>query len=568
MYILGIWDGHDCGAALIKGDKVIAAVNEERFTKQKLEIGFPKRSIRCCLDIAGIRPEAVKHIAVNTADIAKTLTRYFPKIKQSYYLFRRRKVKPSFVNLRREFKYKVTELKANRLTKHLTLSWYKKELFSLGFKNFCLHLVEHHTAHAAAAGFTSGFKRAIVITLDGVGDGLSGTINVLEAGKLRRLSNLPARASLGIFFEQATNLLGMRELEDEGKLMALSDYSYKIQDKDNPLLKLFNVKGLEITTGYSTWKRYRLLQELAWMTPSEDFAYMVQKTLERKALELFTNAINSTGIKNVAWAGGVASNIKNNMSLREHSGLEGWYVFPHMGDGGLALGCALYAAHKLQGTSSFDFPDAYLGPEYSEEHIKQVLKQHPELRFSLEKDIAKRAADAICAGEIVMWFQGRMEYGPRALGNRSILASAYSLDVKNTLNVNLKRRDWFQPFCPSILQEDAPALLEGIKQRDPYMTMGYSANEEGIRKIVAVLNVDGSARPQMLAYENPLYRKLLTYIKQKTGYGIVLNTSFNIHGDPIVNTPEDAISAMLKGGAKYLCLGDFWVECKQAKPSS
>ncbi|RLB69833.1 MAG: hypothetical protein DRH04_04520, partial [Deltaproteobacteria bacterium] len=336
----------------------------------------------------------------------------------------------------------------------------------------------------------------------------------------------------------------------------------KIKDADNPLLKLFDVKGLKLTTKYSTWKRYRILQELAWKTPNEDFAYMVQKTLEKKALQLFKNAIKATGIRSVAWSGGVASNIKNNMSLRMKSGLEKWYVFPHMGDGGLALGCALYAAHKLQGISSFEFNNAYLGPEYGEKEILKALKKHPKLSYSKQKDIAKKTANAINEGKIVMWFQGRMEFGPRALGNRSILASAYSQEVKNKLNVNLKRRDWFQPFCPSMLAEDAPKLLEGVKQRDPFMTMGYNAKPEAKERIVSVLNVDGSARPQMLADENPLYRKLLTYIKQKTGYGIVLNTSFNIHGDPIVNTPEDAINAMIKGNAKYLSMGDYWIESK------
>ncbi len=564
MYILGLWDGHDCGAAIVKGNKVLAAVNEERFTKNKLEVSFPTNSVKWCLEYLKLKPTDIKHIAINTSDIAKTLTRAFPVIKKNYYLFRRRKVKPKFVNLRREFKYKVTELPKTALTDKLSKLYYKKKLTALGFKNFVLHLVEHHTAHAAAAAFASSFDEALVITLDGVGDALSGTVNLLKRGKLKRLSEIPAKASLGIFFEQATNLLGMRELEDEGKVMALSDYSYRVPDEKNPLLEIFKVEGLTIKTKYSSWQRYRLLQEVCWKTPMEDFAYMVQTTLERNALQLFKNAIKITGVTSVAWAGGVASNIKNNMKLRLQSGLKNWFVFPHMGDGGLALGSAMYVNYLLNRVTSYKFDNVYFGPDYTEEDIKMALDANKSwLRYSKVKDIAKKAAEKISRNEIVMWFHGRMEYGPRALGNRSILGSAYSAEVKNKLNVSLKRRDWFQPFCPSVLCEDARKLLEDVEQYDHFMTMGYMAKPEARELLKSVLNVDGSARPQMLGKENPLYRKLIEYVKAKTGYGIVLNTSFNIHGDPIVNTPDDALNAMKKGGAKYLAIGDYWVESKR-----
>ncbi len=562
MYVLGLWDGHDCGAAIVKGSKVLVAVNEERFTKRKLEVGFPVNSIKCCLDYLNLKPAEIHHIAINTSDVAKTLTRYLPSIKKKYYLFRRRKVKPRLVTLKREFKYKVTELPSTPLTQTLTKLYYKRELKKFGFRDFKLYLVDHHTAHAAAAAYTSGFDKALVITLDGVGDGLSGSVNVYSHGKLKRLSEIPARASLGIFFEQATNLLGMRELEDEGKVMALSDYSYRVPDSKNPLLSIFKVDGLSIKTKYSTWRRYRLLQEVAWRTPNEDFAYMVQRTLEINALKLFKNAIKKTGLRNVAWAGGIASNIKNNMRIRKESGLKRWFVFPHMGDGGLALGAALYINSKLNNISNYEFKHVFLGPEYSEQDIVKALKRHKWLRYKKVRDIARVAADAICNNEIVMWFQGRMEYGPRALGNRSILASAYSRDVKDRLNVQLKKRDWFQPFCPSVLAEDSKRLFEDVDQYDRFMTMGYMAREGIAKKIVAVLNVDNSARPQMLLDENPRYRKLLEYVKQKTGYGIVLNTSFNIHGYPIVNTPLDAIKSMKEGKAKYLAIGDYWVEAR------
>lgn len=562
MYILGIWDGHDAGAAIVKGNKVLAAVNEERFSKLKLHVGFPYESIKCCLSMLNLRPNDIHHVAVNTADLAKTLTRIIPSIKQRYYLLRRRKVKPSLVNLKREFKYRVTEIPASRITKSISEAYFRRELSKMGFRDFEVHLVEHHTAHASAAAFTSGFKEAVVITLDGVGDGLSGTVSVFKNGRIKRISEIPAKASLGIFFEQATNLLGMRELEDEGKVMALSDYSYGMPESKNPLIDIFRVDGLSITTRLNSWARYKKLYEVCWRTPSEDFAFMVQKTLEKHSLQLFSNAIKRTRIKNVAWSGGVASNVKNNMRIRRESGLERWYVFPHMGDGGLALGSAMHVNHKLNGVSEYEFKDVYLGPEYSDKEILQELKKNKKhLKFSRVEDISAVAADAICKNEIVMWYQGRLEFGPRALGNRSILASAYSREVKDRLNVELKRRDWFQPFCPTVLAEDAPEFFEGVESGlDRFMTMGYMAKPEYAKLVVAVLNVDGSARPQMLQQENPKYRRLIELVKQNTGHGIVLNTSFNIHGFPIVNSPADALGAMRDGKAKYIAIGNYWVE--------
>ncbi len=563
MYVLGLWDGHDCGAAIVKDDKILVAVNEERFTKNKLEIGFPTQSVEFCLKSLEIKANDIMHVAINTSDVAKTLTRIFPAVKQHYYQFRRRKSKPAFVNLKREFKYKVTELPPNLITKQISKTYFRSQLQKLGFLKFKLHLVDHHMAHAAAAAFTSGFDEAVIITLDGVGDGLSGSVNVLQNNQLKKISDIPATSSLGIFYEQATNLLGMRELEDEGKVMALSDYSYKVPDKKNPLMKIFKVNGITIDTDLSSWQRYKLLEKVVWKAQNEDFAYMVQKVLEVKALELFKNAIKKTGMKNVAWAGGVASNIKNSMNVRKETGLKDWYVFPHMGDGGLALGSALYTNYLLTGTSKYDFKSIYLGPGYSDKEIKKVLDRNKKwLNFKKVTDIAKITAEHLANDKIVMWFQGRMEYGPRALGNRSILASASSKAVKDKLNVHLKKRDWFQPFCPSLLAEDAPKLFSDYDKPDPFMTMGYKARPEMVENIIAVLNVDNSARPQVLTDENPLYIKMLKYVQELTGFGIVLNTSFNIHGDPIVTSPEDAISAMKRGGANYMAIGNYWATLK------
>ncbi len=568
MYILGIWDGHDCGAALIKteGNKteIVAAANEERFSRRKLEIGFPVDSIEFCLSQAGISPDQVKHVAVTTMDLAKTLTRIFPSAKENYYQFRRRKTnKPRFVDARRNFKYRMTEIKEKPFCEALSKRDFKKRLEKMGFNDFKLHVVDHHLAHAASASYCSGLDKSLVITIDGVGDGLSGTVNVFENGKIERLSEILAKDSLGIFFEQITNLLGMRELEDEGKVMALSNFAYGMPDEKNKLLNLFEVDGINIKSKMNTSKRYRYLKKVVWNTPREEFSFMAQRTIEYNLVKLFANAIEHTGMGNVCWAGGVASNIKANMLIKDIDGLKNWFVFPHMGDGGLALGAALQVNNELNGASKVNFNNVFFGPEYSEDTILDSLRRHDDkLKYERIDDIAGHTAETVSKGNYVLWYQGRMEYGPRALGNRSIVAPAYSLKAKNDLNMKIKQRNWFQPFCPSLLKEESEKFFVSIKGYDKFMTMGYFSKPEVLERIRAVVNVDGSARPQMLGNENPLYRKLIESVKKITGDGIVLNTSFNLHGFPIVNTPDDGIEVMLKNKAPYLILGNFFVEFK------
>ena len=564
MYILGIWDGHDCGAAIVEGKEIKVAVNEERFTKRKLEVGFPENSIRCCLDFLQLKPTDISEIAITTTDFAKTLTRVFPRLKENYYLFRRRKIeKPRFVDLRRNIKYRTTEITEKPLCRQITKWYFKKNLQKMGFKDFDIHIVEHHLAHAVGASYCSGFKKSLVITIDGVGDGLSGTVNIYKNGEIERLSASLAKDSLGIFFEQVTNLLGMRELEDEGKVMALSDYAYNVPDEENKLLNLFKVNGLKIKSNMNTANRYEYLSKVLWNTPREEFSYMAQRTLETKVVELFENAIEETGIRNVCWAGGVASNIKANMKIKDLPGLKKWFIFPHMGDGGLATGSALYLNFLLNGIGRCKFDHVFLGPEYSEERIEKSLKRiKKKVKYEERDDIGEYTGDLISKENFVLWFQGRMEFGPRALGNRCILSPAFSVKIKDKLNLRIKKRNWFQPFCPSLLKEESEKFFDDIKGYDKYMTMGYRSKPEARDRIKAVINIDGSSRPQMLGDENPRYRKLIERVKKNTGDGIVLNTSFNLHGFPIVNTPEDALDVMLKTKSKYMAMGNFFVELK------
>ena len=563
MYVLGIWDGHDAGACIVEDGKIKIAINEERLTRKKLDIGFPEKSIRACLDYLRLKPTDINAIATVGTQLSRILSRSFPSLDQSYYKFRRRLTKkPRLEKFRRYTKYLLAGWDAKSL-RWFTESQVRRRLKKLGFENPKIYVVDHHLAHAASAIFTSGFDRSLCITLDGVGDGLSGTVNVFENGEINRLSTMKEKDSIGMFYEEVTTILGFRELEDEGKVMAMADYSYPIEDEKNKLIDFFEVNGLKIKAKHSTIRRFLELEKIKWCTPIERFAYMAQKTLEKHVTLLFKNAIEQTGIKNVCWSGGVASNIKLNRTIRLNTGLENWFVFPQMGDGGLAVGAALFVAHKIQGIKPVKIEDVYFGLEFGENEIEAELKKSNYVTYEILDDPAAKAAELLEGGSYVFWYQGRMEYGPRALGNRSILAPADSEDVKENLNLMVKQREWFQPFCPSILEEDSEKILEDYdKKPDRFMTMSYMLKKEFKKQYAAVSNVDGSVRPQMVGSENKVYRDLLEKIKMKKGVGIVLNTSFNIHGEPIVCSPADALNTMIRTKTKYMIMGKYLVILK------
>lgn len=560
--MLGIWDGHDSGAALVSDKQIIYAANEERFTKRKLEINFPYHSIKAALDYAGIKTHDVEHIAFTTTEFTKTLERIFPSMKENYYQFRRRKMlRPSFENARHNLKYGLTSIGITPLAGTISSSIVSGKLRGMGFDKFKLHVVNHHTAHAATAAFTAQFKRSLVITLDGLGDGLSGSVSTLHNGKLERHMAIGARDSVGIFFEQVTNIIGMRELEDEGKVMAMADYSYPFDFDDNVLKDFFNVSGTQIHAKYGPVKQFNLLQRIAWQMPREQFAYMAQQLVENVVVKFASNVIDRYSIGDVAFAGGTFANIKANMKLRTLENLKHWYVFPHMGDGGMALGAALYTNYLINGTTNYEFAP-YLGNSYTTEETEHILRSDRSLKYEIEDEHehAKHAAELISKGNYLMWFQGRMEFGPRALGNRSILAPSDSEAVKERLNIHVKKREWFQPFAPSMLEEEAERMLDyDNKGYDKFMTSAYFVKEDLREREKSVIHIDGSARTHMVGKENGPYMDLLKNMKKNSGYGIVLNTSFNIHGMPIVMTPHDAIHTMKATKTKYMFINNIFI---------
>jgi carbamoyltransferase len=557
--ILGIWDGHDAGAAVVDESerRILCAANEERFTRRKLEVRFPDHAIEACLREAGLARKDVEEVAVSTSDPAKTLTRVFPSLKESYYLLRRRKVRPRALDSwKRSFKYELTTWPSNRVTRRLSEAVLSRELRRVGLEKARLHWAPHHMAHAATAAYTSGFDTALVLTLDGVGDGLSGTLSTLAGGSLTLLSAIGAKDSFGIFYEMVTQLLNMRELEDEGKVMALASYGYAPSDGRNPLMDIFRVEGMKISCRLPPSGLRRFLAGELAMVPSEQFAFLAQETLETQVIELVSNALRTTGMRRIAYAGGVASNIQVNRKLGSLPECDEIFVFPHMGDGGLALGAALARAVERKGAGNFPLGDLRLGPSLRPGEIEDALGESG-LRFDAVEDAAEETARRIAVGEVVFWFQGRMEFGPRALGGRSILARPDSESLRDRLNLKLKRRVWYQPFCPSILDEEAERLLEGGETKNRFMTMAYEVKSEGRELLKGVVGRDGTCRPQMVDESYGIYHRLLVYTRAAIGVGALLNTSFNLHGEPLVASPAQAIDCFLRSGADVLVMGDF-----------
>jgi carbamoyltransferase len=560
--VLGIWDGHDAGAALLQDGRLRVAVNEERLTRRKLEIRFPSRSIDTCLACANLPARDVDVVAVSTSDPAKTLARWWPGSKERYYAVRRRQATPgAFASVTRRLKYGLTEWKPRPVFAALSRAALRAPLARQGLARAQLRLVDHHAAHAAAAACASPFGACAVVTIDGVGDGLSSTISVFDRGRLERVAASPARASLGIFFEHVTNLLNMRELEDEGKVMALADYAAPVADEDNPLLSWIHVRDGVIDVSPSGFGLRAALARVQWRYPNEQFAFLAQRVVERTCVALARDAVRLTGLRRLALAGGVVSNIRATRRVRLDPEVEDVYVFPHMGDGGLAVGAAALAAMQQGLRVVLELDRLDLGPSYSDGDIVNALRG-AGLASDATGAVATHVGRALEDGRIVMWFDGRMEYGPRALGHRSVLARPDRPDLRDRLNLVLKRRVWYQPFCPSILESEAPRVLaDWTGGSNRAMTMAYEVAPCWRQRLAGVISVNGTCRPQIVADQAPgSFAALLRDARERWGVGAVLNTSFNIHGEPMVCSPAEAVDVFLRSGADALAIGPFFVE--------
>lgn len=564
MIILGLWDGHDAGAACLVDGRLVAAVNEERLTRRKLEVAFPVRSIALCLKQAGVSAADVTRVAASTTDPAKALERLLPWTKERYYQVRRRQTAPgALAHVTRSLKRRVTTWPPMAWSRALSRAMLQRQLRAAGLAGSPLTLFDHHHCHALAAAHASGFAQAAVVTIDGLGDGVSATIGRFVNGRYEVLRRSHARDSLGVFFEHVTELLNMRELEDEGKVMALADHAAPVPDVENPLLALMQVIDGRLISSHSPARLARQLAHVHWSCPNERFAHLAQRMVEVLAAALVRDAVRITGCRHVALSGGVASNVKANRTIRHLPEVDDVYVFPHMGDGGLPAGAAIAAWAETSRDRRVEVDPRTLGPVYPVAALELAV-QGRGLSPTRPQDLASDVARRLAQGQIVCWFQGAMEYGPRALGQRSVLARPGSLAIKDRLNLVLKRRVWYQPFCPSLLESEAPAILRdwhigGHSNRD--MTMAYQVRPEALEQMRGVVNVDGSCRPQIVRSDDPTpFGDLLRATKRETGIGVLLNTSFNIHGEPLVCTPDEAVDVFLRGGADALVMGPFVAE--------
>lgn len=529
--IVGIHDGHDAGAVLIDGTRIYA-INEERLNRIKKFRGFPTLSLESVLGMAGAEPGDVEIIAIAG-------------------IFRKRS--------------RLLELEKNL-----------KKTFGEDFKRKVLY-VEHHLAHASSAYYTSGWRDALALSIDAAGDGLSSSIYVARDGEMIRIAQSTYLDSLGDFYASITELLGFKPMRHEGKVMSLAAYG-------KPSYELSSIIELN---GLSFDSKLKLIGIEATKKLAEFFGYPLEKAkaiahsmkrgkldgkLQRKAIEIAASAqrhletlIGELGMRlteyglPLAYAGGVAQNVKANAVLRRF--FPGLWVFPAMDDSGLAMGAALYARaqmERLDGSwKPFKMEHVYLGPDYDEEKIEEILKRE-RVAYEERGDVEGLVADSLSEGVIAGFFQGRMEYGPRALGNRSILADPRDRGVVERLNLALNR-DVFQPFAPSILEERIEEYLED-PHPNKFMTMSYEARERMRDEAPAVVHVDGTTRPQTLTEEdNPKYHRVIRYFERNTGLPMVLNTSFNMHGEPIVCSPLDALRSFGRAKLDLLILEKFVV---------
>ena len=420
-----------------------------------------------------------------------------------------------------------------------------------------LKRVERHLSHAANAYYTSGFSDALIVTLDGYGSGLAGSVSIGRDGGIERLHGLEYPHSLGTFYESVTSGLGLQPSRHEGKVVGLAAYGdpallreallarFAIEDGDFKILESNNIYFARM---------------LATQFPKIDVAAAYQHVLETVATQYVAHYLRQTGLRNLVLSGGVVANVKLNQRLRELAGVDQIFIHPNMADGGCGTGAALLEFNGC-GARLQPIADVFWGPCFTEPDITDALRR-AQLPFDRYTPIEPRIAQLIAEGKVVARFDGRMEYGPRALGNRSILYHAREPEVNQWLNQRLGRTE-FMPFAPATLYEhrnDCYKNIDGADYAAQFMTVTFDCTDRMKRESPAAVHVDGTARPQLVtATSNPSFYRIITEYHRLTGIPSVINTSFNMHEEPIVCTPDDAVRAFLQGNLEYLAIGNFLV---------
>ncbi len=562
MYTLGIsCYYHDSAAAVLKDGKVIAAVEEERFSRIKFDDGFPKLAIDWCLKEAGISAENIDSIAFYDKPVLKferLLDNYIGVAPRGFFSFL--DVIPKWIHKRLWVK--------DEINKHLK-----------GFKGKII-FPEHHMSHAAHTFFTSPFDEAAILTVDGVGEWSTTTFGTGKDTNVKLINDIRWPHSLGLFYSAFTYFLGFKVNEGEYKLMGLSSYG-KPKYYDSILNELIDVKSdgsIHLNMKYFafTYDKYMTNQnfsDIFGISPRKrdekaeqihyDIGASAQLVLEDILLKMVNHVHNKTKMKNLCLGGGVALNGVANYRILKEGPFENLHIPPSPGDAGSAVGCAQYLYHCHEKNKRIIQKDAerivnniYVGPEYSNDHIKSFLEKNKISYEFLEREqLLRSTAKLISEGNIVGWYQGKMEWGPRALGNRSILADPRNAKMKDILNQKIKHRESFRPFAPSILDEHVSEYFD-IDRSSPYMLLVAKVKKPD--KIPAVTHVDGTGRLQSVFKDvNPLYYDLINEFYKLTHVPVIINTSMNVMGEPIVNTPEQAHAMILKTDMDYLILGNY-----------
>jgi carbamoyltransferase len=566
MVHLGInQDRYDSGVAVASGGQLLYAANEERFSRKKCQGGFPYRALDAAFEVTGIRPSDVDRICVAGLVTPPLPVRMVPRLHQILFKEDRTGANPCREWLIDYLAFHTGVANASessilgRTTANLRGIAVRRSLPS-ALRRASIEFVEHHTAHAAGAHFLSGFDETMCLTADGYGDRLSLTVSRWRGDAGERLSSVPLHHSLGLFYEEVTQALGFIPNRHEGKITGLAAYGdWRRVDVPSP----FSCSDGQLRyDGVHGQRAVRWLREhLCARYRREDIASWAQHVLEENILQVARFWLRRTGLSSLVVGGGVFANVRLNQLLHELPEVNRFFVHPNMGDGGLALGAIAVAG----GLTSGVFRDAFLGEDLDAEVIASL--DSAGLPYERSDDVDAALPELLAGGNLVARYRGRMEWGPRALGNRSVLARSDDLDAVARLNRLLRRSD-FMPFAPAVLDEDADAYLLGLngaRGAAEFMTVCFAATDRMKADHPAVVHVDGSVRAQVVRREtNPSFHRLLSAYKALTGAPILLNTSFNIHEEPIVRTPAEAISAFRRAGLDFLALGHCLVSAATA----
>lgn len=598
MKILGISAFyHDSAAAVIDGDDIIAAAQEERFTRKKHDPGFPSNAVAYCLEQSGFTLDELDAVVFYDKPLLK-----FERLLETYYGFSPKGLSSFITSIPVWLREKMF-LKRILHEELAKVQPYDKKKMKLLFP-------EHHLSHAASAFYPSKFKEAAILTLDGVGEWATASICHGKDGDIKILKELHFPHSLGLLYSAFTYFLGFRVNSGEYKLMGLAPYGNPNSNNLEKFKKIIKENLIDIKEDGSIWldQKYfnyaaglRMVKDDKWAelfgfktrTPDErleqhhcDLALAIQQITEEVVFLMAKETKRLTGSENLCLAGGVALNCVANGKLINEKIFDNVFIQPAAGDAGGALGAALAANYlffkeerKVNGVFMDNMKGSYLGPEFSSMDVEKMAKKFKAVytKYDDFEKLAEATAKHLADGNAIGWMQGRMEFGPRALGGRSILGDARNKEMQKKLNLKIKYRESFRPFAPSVLAEDSQEYFK-LEDDSPYMLVVAPVQEARCANIPSnyhelplmdrlyvnrsdlpsITHIDFSARVQSVHKEtNPRYYDLIDQFKKQTGYGVVVNTSFNVRGEPIVCTPEDAYRCFMRTEMDYLVIGDF-----------